>query len=201
MAYLVLIAAYLLGSLPFGYILSKLLLKTDIRNYGSGNIGATNVLRVMGWWAALPVFILDLAKGLLAVLLAKTVSDLPAVYLGAGLLAMIGHSYPVFLKFKGGKAAATGIGVLIAISGWAVLVMLVAAALVIAVSRYVSVGSIVGAVMVPFAFWLLGYDLLHILFGALMALLVVIRHHENIRRLIEGRESKLGQKAFTDKKG
>lgn len=201
MAYLVLIAAYLLGSLPFGYILSKLLLKTDIRNYGSGNIGATNVLRVMGWRAALPVFILDLAKGLLAVLLAKTVSDLPAVYLGAGLLAMIGHSYPVFLKFKGGKAAATGIGVLIAISGWAVLVMLVAAALVIAVSRYVSVGSIVGAVMVPFAFWLLGYDLLHILFGALMALLVVIRHHENIRRLIEGRESKLGQKAFTDKKG
>lgn len=201
MAYLVLIAAYLLGSLPFGYILSKLLLKTDIRNYGSGNIGATNVLRVMGWRAALPVFILDLAKGLLAVLLAKTVSDLPAVYLVAGLLAMIGHSYPVFLKFKGGKAAATGIGVLIAISGWAVLVMLVAAALVIAVSRYVSVGSIVGAVMVPFAFWLLGYDLLHILFGALMALLVVIRHHENIRRLIEGRESKLGQKAFTDKKG
>jgi len=192
---IVLAAAYLIGSLPFGYIMSKMLLKTDIRNHGSGNIGATNVLRVAGWCYALPVFILDALKGFVAVLLARAVSDLPVVYLAAGLLAMLGHSFPLYLKFKGGKAAATGIGVLAALSGWVLLVLVVSAGIIVGITRYVSLGSIIGSILVPLTFLLLGYDWPYILFGVGVAALVVLRHKDNIKRLLAGTESKLGQKA------
>ncbi len=195
MPYFILVVAYLIGALPFGYILTRLLQKTDIRSHGSGNIGATNVLRVMGWKAALPVLILDILKGVAAVLLAKAVSNLPVIYLGAGLMAMIGHSFPLFLGFKGGKAAATGIGVLAAVSGWVTLALIIWAGLIIALTRYVSMGSIVGALSVPLFFWLFGYDLNHIYFGVGIALLVTLRHKANIARLFKGIEPKLGQKA------
>lgn len=195
MIYLVLIAAYLLGSLPFGYIMSKILLKTDIRQHGSGNIGATNVLRVVGWRAALPVFLLDMLKGFLAVIIARLAIDVPAVYLGAGFLAMLGHSYPVFLGFRGGKAAATAIGVMAALSGWALLIMALVALVVVALTRYVSFGSIVGALLVPLIFLILGYELPYVIFGIATALLIIVRHKENIERLLKGTESKLGQKA------
>lgn len=195
MTYLVLIAAYLLGSLPFGYIMSKVLLKTDIRQHGSGNIGATNVLRVVGWKAALPVFLLDMLKGFLAVSIARFIIDVPAVYLGAGFLAMLGHSYPVFLGFKGGKAAATAIGVMAALSGWALLIMALVALAVVALTRYVSLGSLIGALLVPLIFLVLGYGLPYVIFGIATALLIVIRHKANIERLMKGSESKLGQKA------
>lgn len=194
MLLLILIAAYLIGSLPFGYLFSKLLMKTDIRKHGSGNIGATNVLRVVGWKAALPVFALDILKGVAAVLLARSLTDSNAIYLAAGFFAMFGHSYPVFLSFKGGKAAATGIGTLLAISGWVTLVLIILAALIVAVTRYVSLGSIIGACLVPFLFLIFGYDYSHILFGVAVAILVAYRHHENIERLLKGTESKLGQK-------
>jgi len=192
--YLILIAAYLLGSLPFGYILTKMSRKTDIRKYGSGNIGATNVLRVFGWRAALPVFILDLAKGLIAVLLAKAVSDIMAIYLLAGFLAMFGHSFPIYLRFKGGKAVATSIGVLSALSGWVTLIVIVCFLLILYFTRYVSLGSITSMLVLPLLFWLLGFGLPYILFGIAAALLVIVRHHENIGRLLKGTESKFGKK-------
>ena len=195
MTCLIFIAAYLIGSIPFGYILTKLLRDTDIRSHGSGNIGATNVLRVVGWKAALPVSILDVLKGVTAVLLAKAVSDLPAVYLGAGMLAMIGHSFPIFLRFKGGKAVATAIGALIVISGTVTLVFIILAGLIVALTRYVSLGSIIGSLSVPIMFFIFGYDLEHIFFGLGLGLLVAVRHHANIGRLFRGTETKLGQKA------
>ncbi|MFO8191997.1 MAG: glycerol-3-phosphate 1-O-acyltransferase PlsY [Bacillota bacterium] len=195
MEILILIAAYLIGSIPFGYILTKMFLKTDIRKHGSGNIGATNVLRVLGWKVALPVFILDFAKGLLVVILARAVTDIPVIWLAAGLLAMIGHSFPIFLSFRGGKAAATGIGVVAALSGWVTLLLLVIAVLVVFITRYVSLGSIIGSLTVPLLFWFFGYDANYIIFGICMALLVIVRHHQNIGRLLRGTESKLGQKA------
>lgn len=194
MVFIVLVVAYLIGSLPFGYIASRMLQRTDIRNYGSGNIGATNVLRVMGWRAALPVFILDMLKGAAAVLLAKAISGETIIYLSAGFLAMIGHSLPLFLKFKGGKAVATGIGVLAAVSGWVTLSLIITAGIIVALTRYVSLGSIIGAILVPLFFWLFDYDLPYIFFGLAMAVLVAARHHENIGRLLKGTESKLGQK-------
>ncbi len=195
MTVLILVVAYLLGSLPFGYLMSKLFLKTDIRKHGSGNIGATNVLRVGGWKAALPVFLLDALKGFTAVYLAKYVSDLPVIFLAAGFLAMLGHSFPVFLRFRGGKAAATGVGVLAAVSGWALLILAVVTVILIAVTRYVSLGSIVGSIMVPLIFLILGYDLPYIVFGIGVALLVVLRHRQNIERLFKGTESRLGRKS------
>ncbi len=194
MIFLALVAAYLLGSLPFGYILTKMLHKTDIRNYGSGNIGATNVLRVYGWRSALPVFILDLAKGLVAVILARAVSDVPAIFLAAGFLAMFGHSFPVYLKFRGGKAMATSIGVLLALSGWVTLIVVAFFLIIVYFSRYVSLGSIISMLLLPLVFWVLGFGLSYILFGLAAALLVIIRHHENIGRLLKGMESKLGRK-------
>ncbi len=190
----VFIAAYLIGSLPFGYLLTQAIKKTDIRNYGSGNIGATNVLRVMGWKAALPVFTLDMLKGVAVVLLAKAVTDLPAVYLTAGFLALVGHSFPLFLKFKGGKAAATGIGVVVMLSGWAALSLIVIAIMVIFITRYVSLGSITGALAVPLFFLLFGFELSYIIFGLATAALIGYRHHENISRLLKGTESRIGQK-------
>jgi len=193
-AYLTLIAAYLIGSLPFGYILTRIVHRTDIRDYGSGNIGATNVLRVYGWRFALPVFILDLAKGLVAVLLARAASDVPAIYLIAGFLAMFGHSFPLYLKFKGGKAVATSIGVLVAISGWVTLVVVACFLAIVYFTRYVSLGSIISMLISPFVFWALGFELAYILFGAAAAILVIVRHHENIGRLLKGTESKLGRK-------
>ncbi len=194
MVFVILILAYLLGSLPFGYILTRLMHNTDIRNYGSGNIGATNVLRVYGWRSALPVFILDLAKGLVAVLLARAVIDLQAIYLTAGFLAMFGHSFSIYLKFKGGKAVATSIGVLLALSGWVTLVTVACFLAIVYFTRYVSLGSMISMLILPPVFWLLGFDLPYILFGLAAAVLVIVRHHENIGRLLKGKESKLGRK-------
>lgn len=190
----VLVLAYLLGSLPFGYILSHFIQKTDIRSHGSGNIGATNVLRVMGWKAALPVFILDFAKGIAAVMIARLVSDQPAVYLTAGFLAMVGHSFSVFLKFKGGKAVATAAGVLSILSGWVTVSLLTLFILLVLVTRYVSLGSIIASMTLPVLFWLFGFDLAYIIFGLAAALLITARHHQNISKLLTGTESKIGRK-------
>jgi len=194
MIWFVLIFAYLIGSIPFGYILTKIVRKTDIRSHGSGNIGATNILRVIGWKAAIPVLILDMLKGIVAVLLAKAVSDQALVYLGAGLLAMIGHSFPVYIGFKGGKAVATAIGVLAAISWLLALVLVIWTLLIVFVSRYMSLGSVVGSLTIPILFWVFKFDIYHIVFGLGLALLIVIRHLANIGRLLKGTEPKLGKK-------
>lgn len=195
MTLLILLIAYLLGSMPFGFIMSRLMTGSDIRKVGSGNIGATNVLRVIGWKAALPVFLLDMLKGAAAVLIAGALSDSAAVYLAAGFMAMIGHSFPLFLGFRGGKAAATAIGVLTVVSlpvlaalaGWGGLVLIL--------TRYVSLASILGSLALPLFFLLFNYDLPYIIFGLATAVLVTARHKQNIRRLWQGREPRLGQKS------
>jgi len=195
MSYTALIIAYLLGSIPFGYIMTMFFKKVDIRRHGSGNIGATNVLRLMGWRVALPVLLLDAAKGAGAVLIARCFSDLITVQLIAAIAVLVGHSFPVFLGFRGGKGAATSIGVLIPLAGWITPLLLLFVGAVIGITRYVSLGSILGALILPLMFYLFGYDPVFIWFGAAMAALVVVRHYANIGRLIKGTESKLGRKA------
>ncbi len=195
MGYLAVGAAYIIGSIPFGFILSRLYKQIDIRSHGSGNIGATNVLRLLGWPAALLVLLLDAGKGTAAVLLARALSGNETGFvLAAALAVLVGHCFPLFLKFKGGKGAATGIGLLIPLSGYVCASAVLLAVVVIALTRYVSLGSIIGALSVPFLFLLFKFEPLYIIFGAAMALLVILRHHENIRRLIGGTESKFGQK-------
>ncbi len=185
------VLAYLLGSIPFGLLLTKMAGLGDIRSIGSGNIGATNVLRTGRKGLAAATLLLDGGKGAVAVLLARELGPDMAVIAAAG--AVIGHVAPVWLRFHGGKGVATAIGVLLAlhwqVGGMVCLTWLVVAAL----SRYSSLASILSIVLSPLYAWWLA-DPPRAGLAALIALIIMMRHYENIRRLLSGTESKIGRK-------
>jgi glycerol-3-phosphate acyltransferase PlsY len=159
-----LIAAYLIGSLSFGLMAGKLLRGIDIRQYGSGNTGSTNIQRTLGTVPAIIVLLLDVGKGLAAVLLARALTGAPGVEMLAGVLSVLGHNWPLFHRFKGGRGIATSIGVLMGLS-WQVLIIAVAVGMfIIAVTRYVSLGSIIGMLLVPILMLFFDLPTLHILF-------------------------------------
>ncbi|MFY9611651.1 MAG: glycerol-3-phosphate 1-O-acyltransferase PlsY [Blastocatellia bacterium] len=196
--------AYLLGSIPFGYLLIKYVFTSgeDVRSVGSGGIGATNVTRRAGITAGLLTYVFDVAKGVAAVMLMRLVAQDDYVWIGAAAVAaIVGHIFPVFLGFRGGKGVATGVGVYLALAPYSVLSTLVLWALVVYLTRYVSLASIVGTAAVPL--WtLLYYGLIwpspHLKALVVVAIagcaLIVAKHHENINRLIHGTESKVGQR-------
>jgi glycerol-3-phosphate acyltransferase PlsY len=205
---------YLLGSIPWGLLLSRLG-GVDIRSAGSGNIGATNVWRVMGWRWGLPTFLLDTAKGIGAVLLTRHLATLvlePSKVMAdaiawsgtiAGLAAILGHSFPVWLRFKGGKGVATSLGVIGALMPLQSLVVFGVWGLVFAASRYVSLASIVAALCLPILALIAQWDDLkgnggRFPFACLAALLVVRRHRENITRLLNGTENRFGKTKPSD---
>ncbi len=183
---------YLLGSVPFGLVLTRLAGLGDLRGIGSGNIGTTNVLRTGRRDLAAATLLLDGGKGAAAVLIAKLWG--PDVALMAALGAVLGHLFPVWLRFKGGKGVATTLGVFLALA-WQVGVAACATWLAVAVAlRYSSLSALVAVAAAPlYAWWLLG-DLQMVELTAVLAMLVWIRHHENIRRLLKGEESKIGGK-------
>ncbi|HET8923278.1 MAG TPA: glycerol-3-phosphate 1-O-acyltransferase PlsY [Candidatus Acidoferrum sp.] len=191
------VAAYLLGSIPFGLLLAKLFGGPDVRKKGSRNIGATNVARVVGPLAGILTLILDAAKGAAAVLLAERLSNSSATWMMiAGMAALLGHCYPVWLKFKGGKGVATAAGIFIALCPLAFLGAILLFIVVVAFWRYVSLGSIAAAAAIPllmYFLWAPGHaPPLVVTFGSLaIALLVVYKHDSNIQRLVEGVEPKL----------
>ncbi len=199
------VGSYLLGGIPWGYIVVRLVKKVDIRQYGSGNIGATNVRRVTGNAAALSVFGLDVLKGTLAVLLMAPIvagaleGSLFLIKIICGVSAIVGHMYTPFLRFRGGKGVATACGVFFAIMPFTALWALGIWVAVVALSRYVSLGSIAAALALPLIVILqygqaFGSERLRLLFCIAVAALVILRHRSNINRLIEGREHKLGEK-------
>jgi glycerol-3-phosphate acyltransferase PlsY len=202
---LLLAAAYLLGSIPTGYLVAKGVKGIDIRQHGSGGTGATNVLRTVGKGAAIAVLIIDLLKGLLAVLLvalvwpqvaALTALDAlwqPWVAVGAGLLALVGHSKSVWINFTGGKSVASGLGVLIGLAWPVALGAAIAFGLSLALSRIVSLSSIVAAIAAGLLMVVTGQPLPYAVLGALGALYVILRHRSNIDRLLAGTEPRLGQ--------
>jgi glycerol-3-phosphate acyltransferase PlsY len=195
---IVITVAYLLGSIPFGLIIGKAFYSVDIRNYGSGNIGATNIYRTLGPVAALLVFGLDLLKGILGVGLAKIIfqdqaSLLPAMSVLAGLAAILGHSYSIFLGFSGGKGVTTGAGVLIMLWWWIALVLFGIWLIVVSATRYVSLASLTAAVAFPLLILIFYPQLPYLLFSLAAALTIIVRHRSNISRLLAGRELKLGQ--------
>ncbi len=198
-----LVLAYLLGSLPTGYAIAKLVQGIDIREHGSGNTGATNVFRVVGKQAGITVLVIDLLKGLAAVLLARFViaqfdgSLVIATWVQtlAGLLAILGHSRSVWLNFTGGKSAATGLGVILALAWPVGLGTAVVFSLVFGLSRTVSLGSISAATAAPALMFLTGQPLPFVLLVLLGGIYVVIRHRSNISRLLAGTEPKLGNNA------
>jgi glycerol-3-phosphate acyltransferase PlsY len=202
-ALLIPVVAYLLGSIPFGLILAKLFGGTDVRKEGSGNIGATNVLRVAGPLAGILTLLLDAAKGAAAVLLAGRYSNDSAMWMMiAGLAALVGHCFPIWLKFKGGKGVATAAGVYLALCPLAFLGGLILFVLIVGFWRYVSLGSISAALAMPMLMYFLWAP--HhapppvITFGALaVAMLIVYKHDANLQRLVKGAEPKF---SFTKKK-
>jgi glycerol-3-phosphate acyltransferase PlsY len=188
-----LVAGYLLGSIPFGLIFTKLAGTTDIRSIGSGSIGATNVLRTGRIGLAAVTLIADVLKGTAAVLLMTWWSGHDAG-LVAGLGAFLGHLFPVWLKFKGGKGIATGLGILLTVSWKAALVIAVIWLVVAAATRYSSLSSLAASVAAPVVVWFMGTPSEALLFLAL-AILTFIMHRGNMARLWQGTEGKIGEKA------
>ncbi len=188
--------AYLLGSIPFGYLIVRWQRGIDVRSTGSGSIGATNVMRNLGVVGFVATFLLDAGKGLLAVVLASRMTgNDPTVVAAAAFAAVLGHCFPVWLRFRGGKGVATGVGVFIAIAPWQVVLALVIFAGVVAIGRYISLGSIVGTAAFPVLVQLMKHPPVQVVLGAAGAALIIIgRHHANIARLLNGTETKLGQK-------
>ena len=183
--------SYLLGSIPNGLWLGRALWHTDLRQYGSHNTGATNAWRTLGKGPGFVIFFLDMLKGLLAVWLGSMLVGTPVAMILCGISAIVGHSLSIFMQFHGGKGVATGLGVILMLMpGPTVLVFLVWLAIV-AATRYVSLGSIVAAALVPVLAWLFGYSGAYIAFGVLAALLIIVRHHANIGRLLSWTESKI----------
>ena len=193
---LLLAVAYLLGSIPFGLLLAKLLGGKDVRQSGSGNIGATNVARVVGPAAGILTLLLDAAKGAVAVLLAGHYSDQnAAASMLAGIAALAGHCFPVWLKFKGGKGVATALGVFLMLSPLAALGGVVFFAVVVMLWRYASLGSVSAAAAMPllvYFLWAPGHaPPLVVIFGTLFAAgLVIVKHDANLQRLVDGTEPK-----------
>jgi acyl phosphate:glycerol-3-phosphate acyltransferase len=186
-----LVIGYLLGSIPFGVLITRAAGLGDVRNIGSGNIGATNVLRTGRKGLAALTLLGDALKGVVAVIIGYQIS--PDAALIAGLGAFLGHLYPVWLRFKGGKGVATYLGVLIALAFPGALVFAVVWLLVAWLTRYSSLAALVAAVAVPIGLWVMGSVQVAELF-VLLTLFVFIKHRANISRLLAGQESKIGSK-------
>jgi len=182
---------YLVGSLPTGLVVIRLLKGIDIRAHGSGNIGATNVFRVAGLPTAALVLLLDMAKGAVPVLLAEAWAPSPLVAVLAGLAAVAGHNWSLFLRFTGGKGIATSFGVLLTLSPAAAAVAALVWVVVVAATRYASLGSLLGIAAVPAAMWRRGEPREHLGFAALALLFAVYKHRTNIGRLLAGTELRI----------
>jgi len=187
---LAVVVAYLVGGIPFGYLLVRLKTGEDVREKGSGNIGATNVLRTTGRGIAVATLLLDIAKGVFAVWLADKLSDGSAVWMSVAALAvMAGHAYPVFLKFHGGKAVASFIGAFLYLTPIPMIAALLVLVIVVAVTRQISMGSIVAAGALPLATWLIEHPPSIVILATLVAAgFVIYRHRENIERIRTGTE-------------
>lgn len=192
-----LILAYVAGSFPSGLVIGKVFYHTDIRQEGSHNTGATNAYRVLGKAGGLVVLLLDTAKGLLGVYLGQlaALSMAPAqtelCMIGGGLLAILGHSCSLFMKFKGGKGVATGLGVILFLAPWETLIVFCVWCVIVALTRIVSLGSIIAAILVPVTMYFYHEPTEIVIFGVLAAAFVVIRHRANIVRLLHGNELKV----------
>lgn len=190
---LVAIIGYLLGSIPVGFIVGKVK-GTDVRKYGSGATGGTNVLRTLGWQAAVFTGVSDLLKGTAAAYIGYRLGDHWGYALG-GFMALVGHSYPVWLRFKGGKSVATGAGALILFHPLAFLAGLGAALAAVYPTRYVSLGSLVGALVYCGIIWVSSAHVADKLLALGAFLVVFVRHWENMKRIAAGTENRFGQKA------
>ncbi|MFR3919652.1 MAG: glycerol-3-phosphate 1-O-acyltransferase PlsY [Clostridia bacterium] len=201
---IVTIIAYLLGSISFSVIISKKMAGFDVREKGSGNAGSTNVLRTVGKKAAILTLICDCLKGIVAILIAVLASkivkgtDAGLLVQLAGVAVVIGHTFPIFFKFKGGKGVATSLGVLLIINWQIGLICLVFALTLMALTRFVSLGSVSAAILFPILTIFIQENYIvpgnYIIFGVVLAAIVVFNHRANVKRLLTGTENKLSFK-------
>jgi glycerol-3-phosphate acyltransferase PlsY len=191
-----LLASYLVGAIPTSYLVVRIVKGQDLRHLGSGNLGATNLYRVLGWRYAVPVGLFDLLKGAIPVLLfAPRAGGGDTTALGLGAAAVIGHVFPVFLGFRGGKGVATGAGVVLGLAPLAFLAAFMTWAVVVKLSGYVSLGSVLAAAVLPPAVYLLHPDRRPMIgLFILLATLIIVLHWKNIRRLLSGTENRFGQR-------
>lgn len=193
--------AYFIGSVNFGIVVSGKFYKDDVRNYGSGNAGATNMLRTYGKRAAAITLIGDLLKGFISVMIARLVFGVICGYV-AGLVCILGHVFPIYYKFKGGKGVATTAGVVLALDWRIFLVLIAIFAIIVLGTKFVSLGSIIVAMLLPILVNRMGGALtppICVLISFIMAAVVVILHRANIKRLLEGKESKISFKSKKNK--
>jgi glycerol-3-phosphate acyltransferase PlsY len=188
------VAGYLLGSISFSYLFGKWLRGIDIRDHGSGNAGATNTLRVLGKGPAVLVFVLDALKGVLAVLIAKWLGGEEWAVAASGVAAIIGHNWPLFFGFRGGKGIATTVGVMASICFLPTLFAGLLAILLIAVTRYVSLGSLLLTAILPFFILGMGRPIEVFWASILICFFAFLKHRKNIAKLLQGKENKLGSK-------
>ncbi|HZL12728.1 MAG TPA: glycerol-3-phosphate 1-O-acyltransferase PlsY [Verrucomicrobiae bacterium] len=203
---IVALAAYLLGSIPTGFLVARAK-GIDIQKVGSGNIGATNSMRVLGKPAGIFVLVMDLLKGFaavawLTVLVLKifngTTTDLETLKIVAGIFVVLGHNYPCWLKFKGGKGIATTAGVYLALAPLALGIALVVFILTVLLTRFVSLGSIVAAVALPIAVWFTRDNLTLRMMTIALGAMAIFKHRKNMQRIMAGTENRLGKKSSTE---
>ena len=185
------VIAYLIGSIPSGLILGKLFWHTDLREHGSHNIGATNAWRTLGKGAGIAVFIADSLKGQAGVSVGLVLAGTPLAAVLGGLFAIIGHSFSIFLRLRGGKGVATSLGVLTMLMGNVTLIVFAVWFAIVYMTRYVSLGSVVAGFLTPILAALFSYPLEYVIFTVIAAILVIVRHRENIKRLMNGTENKI----------
>lgn len=188
------IISYLIGSIPFSFLTAKYMGGIDIRNYGSGNTGATNVFRSLGKKAGAVAFLGDFLKGFIVAIIAKNLFSIDIAVI-CSVLAILGHCYPIFLGFKGGKGVATAGGTVIALYPLLGIILLFAVIIIIATARIVSLASILAAILFPILSFAFKTHVYFLYFSIAIGLLVIYRHKSNIKRLIEGKESKLSFKS------
>lgn len=199
------IIGYFVGCIQSAYLVGRFLGKIDIREHGSGNAGSTNVLRVMGKKAGALTFLGDILKPLLALIICSLIfkinPQISVIYpridlvMYGGMGVIIGHNWPVFLKFKGGKGVASAIGVILILLDWRIIILSYAVGiLTIAITKYVSVGSVLFSISLPILFSMFAYSVEYIVIATIIMLLIVYKHIPNIQRLLKGTENRLGTK-------
>lgn len=183
--------AYVLGSIPNGLVFGRLIWHIDLREHGSHNIGATNAWRTLGKGPGFLIFLLDFLKGAASIYIGMYLIGTPLAAVLAGIFAIVGHSCSLFLKLHGGKGVATGLGVIVMMMPLPALLVFLIWLGIVKISGYVSLGSILAAVFVPILAWQFAFPQEYIYFGVLAAAFIIIRHHANIWRLLNGTESKI----------
>lgn len=198
-AFLLGLAAYLIGSIPTAYVMCRLLKGVDIRECGSGNVGATNVMRVLGTGTGIVTLAIDLLKGFVAVRYCVPVfmggqAALPLWQIFASIAVIAGHNWMIFLRFKGGKGVASTAGVFLALAPIASLSAIGVWGVVVAITRYVSLGSILAGIALPVLIWLTGKPVAFVWFSMILTVALVIKHRGNIKRLLAGTERRIGER-------